>query len=114
MGLSATSSAGLVAGFNLSSAVGRISFGQVADYLGPINSLILALLLNAISLLVVWPVSTSLAPLIVFVISNGNSNGAFFALMPTVVGSITDSNRLASAMGMLVTGWAGGYLMVSD
>lgn len=34
-------------------------------------------------------------------------------LMPTVVGSITDSNKLASAMGMLVTGWAGGYLMVS-
>lgn len=33
--------------------------------------------------------------------------------MPTVVGSITDSDKLASAMGMLVTGWAGGYLMVS-
>ncbi|KAJ9101482.1 hypothetical protein QFC19_005133 [Naganishia cerealis] len=111
MGLSASSAAGLVAGFNLSSAVGRISFGQIADYLGPINSLILALLWNAISLLVIWPVSTSLAPLIVFVISNGMANGGFFALMPTVVGSITESSKLASAMGMIVTGWAGGYLM---
>jgi MFS family permease len=112
MGLSASSAAGLVAGFNLSSAVGRISFGQVADKLGPINSLILALAWNAISLLVIWPVSTSLAPLIVFVISNGMANGGFFALMPTVVGSITESSKLASAMGMIVTGWAGGYLMV--
>ncbi|KAJ9122886.1 hypothetical protein QFC24_003924 [Naganishia onofrii] len=111
MGLSASSAAGLVAGFNLASAVGRISFGQVADKLGPINSLILALAWNAISLLVIWPVSTSLAPLIVFVISNGMANGGFFALMPTVVGSITESSKLASAMGMIVTGWAGGYLM---
>lgn len=86
MGLSATSSAGLVAGFNLSSAVGRIAFGQLADYLGPINSLILALTWNAVGLLVVWPVSTSLAPLIVFVILNGICNGGFFSVrLPRMV-----------------------------
>ncbi|KAJ9119077.1 hypothetical protein QFC22_003568 [Naganishia vaughanmartiniae] len=111
MGLSASSAAGLVAGFNLASAVGRISFGQVSDQIGPINALIIALVWNAISLLVIWPVSTSLAPLIVFVISNGMANGGFFALMPTVVGSITESSKLASAMSMLITGWTGGYLM---
>jgi hypothetical protein len=113
MGLSATSAAGLLAGFNLSSAAGRIGFGQIADYLGPINSLILALAWNAISLLVIWPVSTSLAPLIIFVVINGMCNGGFYSCIPTAVGSITDSSRLASAMGLLVTGWAGGYLMVS-
>jgi MFS family permease len=112
MGLSPSSSAGLVAGFNLASAVGRISFGQVSDQIGPINALIIALVWNAISLLVIWPVSTSLAPLVVFVISNGMANGGFFALMPTVVGSITESSKLASAMSMLITGWTGGYLMV--
>lgn len=80
MGLSATSSAGLVAGFNLSSAAGRVGFGLLGDHLGPINSLILALLLNAVSMLVVWPVSTSLAPLIVFVISNALANGGFFSV----------------------------------
>ena len=112
MGLSPTSAAGLVAGFNLSSAVGRIGFGQIADYLGPINSLTLALSLNAISLLVIWPVSTSLAPLIIFVVVNGTANGGFYSCIPSAVGSITDSSRFASAMGLLVTGWAGGYLMV--
>lgn len=101
-----------MAGFNLSSAVGRIGFGQIADYLGPINSLTLALSLNAISLLVIWPVSTSLAPLIIFVVVNGTANGGFYSCIPSAVGSITDSSRFASAMGLLVTGWAGGYLMV--
>jgi MFS family permease len=31
--------------------------------------------------------------------------------MPTVVGSMFGSTRVAVAMGMVVTGWAGGYLM---
>jgi predicted MFS family arabinose efflux permease len=31
--------------------------------------------------------------------------------MPTLVGSIFGSTRVAVAMGMVVTGWAGGYLM---
>lgn len=31
--------------------------------------------------------------------------------MPTVVGNIFGSARLNAAMGMIVSGWAGGYLM---
>jgi predicted MFS family arabinose efflux permease len=59
-----------------------------------------------------WPISNSLASLIVFVIINGASNGGFFATMPTVIGNVFGSARVAVAMGMIVTGWAGGYLMV--
>jgi hypothetical protein len=36
----------------------------------------------------------------------------FFATMPTVLGNVFGSARVAVAMGMIVTGWAGGYLMV--
>lgn len=61
---------------------------------------------------VIWPVSDSLGPLVVFVIINGAANGAFFATMPTVVGTVFGSQRVSVAMGMVVTGWAGGYLMV--
>jgi hypothetical protein len=32
--------------------------------------------------------------------------------MPTVVGSVFGSRRVGVAMGMIVTGWAGGYLLV--
>jgi len=49
--------------------------------------------------------------MIAFAIINGASNGGFFAIMPTVVGNMFGSQRLAVAIGMIVTAWAGGYLM---
>ena len=141
MGLSHSSSAGLAAGFNLASAVGRIAFGQLADWIGPINSLIIAFGANAISLLLVWPLSGSVGPLIVFVILTGvaagkrrmssdeallprnatlslhfdsfPAKGAFFSLMPSVVASIATPATLPSAMAMMVTGWGFGYLLGS-
>ena len=45
-------------------------------------------------------------------IINGASNGGFFATVPTVVGTVFGSQRVSVTMGMIVTGWAGGYLMV--
>ncbi|KAL2048725.1 hypothetical protein ABVK25_011042 [Lepraria finkii] len=111
LGLSSNAGAGLVAGFNFSSAVGRLICGLAADKLGPLNSLFMSLLLSAASMLVIWPVSNSLGPLIIFVGINGAANGGFFATMPTVVGTVFGSARVSVAMGMIVTGWAGGYLM---
>jgi MFS family permease len=112
LGLSASAGAGLVAGFNFSSAVGRLCCGLLSDFMGPVNTLLLSLILSALSMLVLWPVSNSLGPLIVFVIINGAANGGFFSTMPTVVGSVFGSRRVGVAMGMIVSGWAGGYLMV--
>lgn len=74
-GLSTLSSAALVSGFNLSSALGRVLFGQLADYIGPVNALIIAMISTGFSLLVLWPVSMSLAPLIIFVIVSGIAAG---------------------------------------
>lgn len=113
LGLSSSAGAGLVAGFNFSSAVGRLVCGFLSDYIGPVNTLLISLILSALSMLVVWPVSNSLGPLIFFVIVNGAANGGFFSTIPTVVGSVFGSRRVGVAMGMIVTGWAGGYLMVS-
>lgn len=75
LGLSTFSSAALVAGFNMSSAIGRISFGQLSDVIGPVNALILAMVINGIGMLLIWPLSSQLAPLIVFVILGGMSMG---------------------------------------
>ncbi|ROT34440.1 MFS general substrate transporter [Sodiomyces alkalinus F11] len=111
MGLSSTTGAGLLAGFNFSSAVGRILCGFFCDRLGPLNTLLASFLLTAVSMLALWPVSTTLAPLAVFVVVNGASNGGFFSTMPTVVGNTFGSARVSVAMGMVVTGWGGGYLM---
>lgn len=86
LGFSKGTSAALLAGFNLSSAFGRIGFGFAGDILGPINSLFLTLLVSGLSMLSLWPLSTSLGPLVAFVLICGMANGGFFAIMPTVVG----------------------------
>jgi MFS family permease len=111
--LSSSVGAGLVAGFNFSSAVGRLVCGFLCDAIGPLNTLFISLILSAASMLVLWPISNSLGPLTAFVIINGASNGGFFSCMPTVVGKVFGSARVSVAMGMIVTGWVGGYLLVS-
>lgn len=113
LGFSSAAGAGLIASFNFSSAVGRIFSGLACDWIGPLNALFIALSVSALSMLALWPVSNSLAPLIIFSIINGASNGGFFATMPTVVGNVFGSARMGVAMGMIVSGWSAGYLMVS-
>ena len=111
IGLSSAIGAAMVAAFNFSSAIGRITLGMTSDRFGPLNSLVLSLFLSGISMLALWPLSSSIAPLVAFVVINGAANGGFFAVMPTVVGSVFGSDLVAVTMGMIVTGWAGGYLM---
>ncbi|KAL4929179.1 monocarboxylate transporter [Aspergillus undulatus] len=111
LGMKSSVGAGIVAAFNFSSALGRLMCGFFSDTLGPLNTLFLSLLLSAVSMLVLWPVSSSLGPLIAFTIINGMANGGFFSTMPTVVGNVFGSARVSVAMAMIVTGWAGGYLL---
>ena len=103
----------MVAAFNFASAVGRLLCGACCDLLGPVNTLFVSILLSGVSMIVIWPFSTSIGPLVVFVIINGMANGGFFSTMPTVVGTVFGSARVSVAMGMTVTGWVGGYLLVS-
>ncbi|KIW05349.1 uncharacterized protein PV09_03865 [Verruconis gallopava] len=111
IGLSASTGAALVAGFNLSSAFGRVGFGFLCDWIGPIHALFLSLFMSAIGMLTIWPVSQNLVPLTLFVIIGGAANGGFFSTIPTAVGSVFGTAQVATAMGMIVTGWAGGYLL---
>ncbi|KAI0868613.1 major facilitator superfamily transporter [Hypoxylon argillaceum] len=111
IGLSSATGAGLLAGFNFASAIGRIFSGILCDKIGPLNALFLALTLAAVSMLAIWPVSTTLGPLAVFSVINGMANGGFFSTMPTVVGNCFGSARVTVAMGMIVTSWSGGYLL---
>ncbi|OAQ62379.1 monocarboxylate permease [Pochonia chlamydosporia 170] len=113
LGFTSSTGAGLVAGFSISSAVGRILTGLACDKLGALNTLFISNLVTALSMLAIWPASTSLGPLAVFVVLNGLSNGGFFSTMPTVVSNVFGSARVSVAMSMVITGWLGGYLMGS-
>ncbi|KAM6478555.1 MFS general substrate transporter [Trichoderma sp. SZMC 28011] len=109
--LPSSTGAALLSGYNFSSAVGRILGGFCSDNLGPLNTLIISLILSAVSMLALWPASTTLIPLAFFAIINGASNGMYFATVPTAVGNIFGSARVSVALGMIVTGWGAGYLM---
>lgn len=113
MGLSPSTGAGLLAGFNFSSALGRIFSGFLADKIGGTNALLGGLLVASLAMLGLWPASTSVGPLAVFAILSGATNGGVFATIPTVVGNVFGSARVSIALGMIVTGWGAGYLMVS-
>ncbi|KAF3015109.1 hypothetical protein E8E12_000094, partial [Didymella heteroderae] len=111
IGLSSSAGAGLVAAFNACNAVGRFVAGPLCDKIGPINVFLIAMILNAISMLAIWPVSDSLGPLVAFAVLNGAANGSFFTALPTVVAGIFGTGRAAVAMSMAATGWTAGYLM---
>ncbi|KAJ2983289.1 hypothetical protein NQ176_g808 [Zarea fungicola] len=64
-------------------------------------------------MLAIWPVSQTLAPLAIFCVLNGISNGGFFSCTPTVATSIFGSQRVSVVMGMIMSAWAGGYLLGS-
>ncbi|EMD93435.1 hypothetical protein COCC4DRAFT_191781 [Bipolaris maydis ATCC 48331] len=111
IGLGPTTGAGLVSAFNACSAIGRFIAGPLCDKLGPLNMFVITMALNAASMLAIWPVSSTLGPLVLFAIINGVANGAYFTTQPTVVAGIFGPGRAAVAMSMSVTGWTGGYLM---
>ncbi|KAM3548320.1 hypothetical protein MY1884_009230 [Beauveria asiatica] len=111
LGMSAGTGAALLAGFNFSSAVGRILCGLLSDKAGSINTMFGCLLVSSLGMLVLWPTSTTVGPLAVFAVLNGAANGGFFSTIPTVVGNVFGSARVVVALSMIVTGWAGGYLM---
>lgn len=111
IGLSSNVGAGLVAGFSACTTVGRFVAGPLCDRIGPLNTFAITVVLNAVTTLAIWPVSSTLPPLVVFATLNGISNGAFFTTLPTVVVSMVDPSRAAIGMSLSITGWTAGYLM---
>ncbi|RMZ82910.1 hypothetical protein DV736_g6629, partial [Chaetothyriales sp. CBS 134916] len=111
IGLSSNVGAGLVAGFSACATVGRFVAGPLCDFIGPLNTFTIMVVLNAVTTLVIWSVSPTLPPLIAFATLNGISNGAFFTTLPTVIVSMVDPSRTAVGMSLSITGWTAGYLL---
>lgn len=98
-GFSPNTGAWLVAGYSLASAIGRVAFGMVADTrVGPVTSLMLALLVSSISIMAIWTVSTSLATLALAMVLNGASSGALLSLQPPVNAAIFGVHQTALTM----------------
>lgn len=103
----------ILAMWNVASTVGRVAAGFLADtILGPLNSLILSLLLAGVSALAIWPFADSVAILSVFIVLNGLGCGAFFSLIPAAVGSMFGAKNTMGVLPILWAGWFFGYFFV--
>ena len=110
IGLSASTGAGLVGGFGAATAVGRVFGGWTCDKIGALNTMLITCLVNCLSMIAIWPVSTSLPPLFVFALVNGCANGSFFVGLPTAVAAIAPHSAAAS-ISLMVSFWTPGYLL---
>jgi MFS family permease len=110
IGFPASTGAGLVGGFGAATAVGRIFGGWTCDKIGAFNTMMITCLVNSISMLAIWPVSTSLPPLFVFALVNGCANGSFFVGLPTAVAAVAPRSAAAS-IALMVFFWTPGYLL---
>lgn len=110
IGLSSSTGAGLVAGFGASTAAGRLLGGWACDRIGAFNALAVATLINSLSMLAIWPVSTSLPPLFIFAILNGCANGSFFVALPTAVAALAPGSA-ATSISLMTSFWTPGYLL---
>ncbi|KAH6639604.1 major facilitator superfamily domain-containing protein [Boeremia exigua] len=110
IGLSAATGAGLVGGFGAATAVGRVLGGWTCDRIGSFNTMLITCLLNSVSMLAIWPVSTSLPPLFIFAIINGCANGSFFVGLPNAVAALAPHSAAAS-ISLMVSFWTPGYFL---
>lgn len=110
IGLSPSMGAALVGGFGAATAVGRILGGWTCDKIGAFNTMIITCLVNSVSMLAIWPVSTSLPPLFIFALVNGCANGSFFVGLPTAV-AVVAPQFAAASIALMVFFWTPGYLL---
>lgn len=113
IGLSSSTGAALVAGFGLSTTIGRMLSGVSCDRIGALNTLAITMLTIAVSMLAIWPVSSSLAPLVIFAAINGAGNGSFFVAMPTAIAALSGPGLASGAMSIGTSFWTPGYLLGS-
>jgi nitrate/nitrite transporter NarK len=104
----------ILAAWNLASTVGRVLGGYTADHLlGPLNSLIACLLFIGLSSLVVWPLASTVGIFSVFLIFNGIGCGAFFSLVPPMLGATMGPENTLGILPLVWTTWFCGFFFVS-
>ncbi|KAM0077269.1 hypothetical protein ACKRZS_010573 [Fusarium odoratissimum] len=100
----------ILAAWNLASTVGRVLGGYTADHLlGPLNSLIVCLLFIGLSSLVVWPLASSVGIFSIFLVFNGIGCGAFFSLVPPMLGATMGPENTLGILPIVWTTWFCGF-----
>jgi hypothetical protein len=69
----------LLTGSNSPTAIGRLLSGFLCDFVGPLNTISMAMLVDTMTTLSIRPVSDTLARLVAFAITNGIAQRPFYA-----------------------------------
>ncbi|KAJ3276990.1 hypothetical protein HDV01_000042 [Terramyces sp. JEL0728] len=100
-GMSSTQGALLVGILNGASGVGRVILGYGADSLGHLNSFTLCLLFASLSVLLIWPFSTTFSSLIVFAAAYGLFVGGYVSILPNVIIKMFGLENIGSKIGAI-------------
>ncbi|KZT03256.1 MFS general substrate transporter [Laetiporus sulphureus 93-53] len=87
---------------NFSAAAGRASVGFIADRMGPVNALLIGILVSGLTQILLWNFVTTYAGIIAFGILYGFFCGCFISLSPAVAAQLYGSDRLAGLSGLLL------------
>ncbi|KAL1915823.1 uncharacterized protein VTP21DRAFT_6211 [Calcarisporiella thermophila] len=98
---------GCMSGVN---SVARILIGFFADYFGRVNALLWCNFLAGVVTMLVWPLSTNLSVLIIFVILYGSFGGGYASLLPVVIADIVPREHITASVGMIYSISCFGYL----
>ncbi|KAJ1883386.1 hypothetical protein H4R99_000705 [Coemansia sp. RSA 1722] len=100
-GKSKSFSTNLITIINAASTVGRVATGQVAPFVGNINTLSFCTLVASLSILVLWLPFHATGTLIACAIVYGLFCGGFIGLLPVVMAELWGVQRIATIIGLL-------------
>ncbi|KAJ2808624.1 hypothetical protein H4R20_000758 [Coemansia guatemalensis] len=98
---------------NASSIAGRLLVGISADYMGPLNALIVSTVMSTIAVLVMWLPFKSLGVMIASAVVFGFFSGSLASLVPVVTANLFGITRLPSILGLLLISYTIGTLISS-
>ena len=110
LGVDAASAVGLVGLIGVGSLVGRFAIGALADRLGRLLTLTLALVSMGLTYLL-WHAAGGYTALAVFSLWFGLSYGGIVSLLPAICMDLFGARAVASILGTLYTGAAAGNLL---
>ncbi|KAJ2078233.1 hypothetical protein H4R24_004622 [Coemansia sp. RSA 988] len=98
---------------NAGSIAGRLLVGISADYMGPLNALIVSTLMSTIAVLVMWLPFKSLEVMIAAAVVFGFFSGSLVSLVPVVTANLFGIKRIPSILGLLLISYMIGMLISS-
>ncbi|KAJ2713320.1 hypothetical protein H4R19_002307 [Coemansia spiralis] len=113
LGMSSRWGANISSILNAGSIAGRIIIGLSADFIGPLNSMLLSTAVSAIAILAMWLPCNSIGLLVASALLYGFVSGSVASLVPVVTASLFGIKRLPSILGLLFVSYAVGSLVSS-